>query len=640
MSQDKRTIKIQNGNVEFARYQQTDLQRIRPTSNEGYPNGIDNLFSDYLNGLVNAAPTHGGIINDFTFYALGKGLVVDDPMQQAIIDRHFPLWKTREIIYLDAIQATRSLEILKDSLFNIKEINVLLPNQIRVTKIKDGKPFEFLFRRSWNKSNRYSYELKADYQAYEENCELRKSLFYSYESGTYDVPYGRPTYMSGLNAIEMQAGIYLMHNHGLQQGMFPSAIFDFETSGDDKQDAKTAAQIVHSISGAANAGKPIILNRPQGSEPINITVPSMPGMDKVYTAQYETAETGIMQAHGLPSQTLIAGLTIKPTGFGDAEEEMQWALNQWRQKRIYPYRRDLLKDLAPIFRELGITGEVRFEDEQDDNQQMSYSYDSETLDTPTVNSVLTSLTGKQMQQIQRTVRKFKKGELEYAEAAILLKKGFGFTEEECREFLKNTEQFMARMKKNDAIQKNDNLEKFISCGEEEHELGDYDLIMTDRLDGEPSSLDLNDCVKLATVPSSSWQETSEQDTPLFKVRYRYGGNPIGERDFCNRVMRAGKVYRKEDITQLEDQRVNPGFGPNGSDTYNVWFYKGGPQCRHFWERRVYMRRNNRPITVTEARSILNELPIEERDQNRLEVNDPNVARIPQDMPNNGYLNPR
>ena len=33
--------------------------------------------------------------------------------------------------------------------------------------------------------------------------------------------------------------------------------------------------------------------------------------------------------------------------------------------------------------------------------------------------------------------------------------------------------------------------------------------------------------------------------------------------------------------------ANPGFGIDGSNYYDKFLYKGGPQCHHFWLRQIY-----------------------------------------------------
>jgi hypothetical protein len=45
---------------------------------------------------------------------------------------------------------------------------------------------------------------------------------------------------------------------------------------------------------------------------------------------------------------------------------------------------------------------------------------------------------------------------------------------------------------------------------------------------------------------------------------------------------AAKVYRKEDIQAMSEMAVNAGWGPRGAATYDIWLYKGGGNCHHYW----------------------------------------------------------
>lgn len=145
----------------------------------------------------------------------------------------------------------------------------------------------------------------------------------------------------------------------------------------------------------------------------------------------------------------------------------------------------------------------------------------------------------------------------------------------------------------------------------------------------------------ATVPSGKPQAKSEQDNELVKVRYAYmpkktGINGNESRDFCKRMVNAGeRVWRKEDILLASDRAVNPGWGPNGADTYDLFLYKGGGSCQHFWERRTYLRKNNKRVSVNRARQIIREAGLEP-----LEQNDARVAKRTRDQVNRGFLEPK
>jgi len=144
------------------------------------------------------------------------------------------------------------------------------------------------------------------------------------------------------------------------------------------------------------------------------------------------------------------------------------------------------------------------------------------------------------------------------------------------------------------------------------------------------------------VPGDS-NRPSEMDNDIVRIRYKYdGGLSDDSREFCKKMVRARRVWRKEDILAAGNLAVNPGFGPNGSDTYSIWEFKGGPWCSHRWIRQTYLKKeNNRKVSVAEAKRIISRLPIEEREKNRIKSEPAGIQDIkPRNMPNNGYLNPR
>ena len=88
----------------------------------------------------------------------------------------------------------------------------------------------------------------------------------------------------------------------------------------------------------------------------------------------------------------------------------------------------------------------------------------------------------------------------------------------------------------------------------------------------------------ATIKSDP-NKPSTADFGNLAVRYRYTG-PYDDRNrkFCHRVMKLGKVFRKEDINSLSIQGANEEFG-----TYDIFKYKGSYNCRHYWQEVFYKR---------------------------------------------------
>lgn len=143
----------------------------------------------------------------------------------------------------------------------------------------------------------------------------------------------------------------------------------------------------------------------------------------------------------------------------------------------------------------------------------------------------------------------------------------------------------------------------------------------------------------ASVPSSNPNGKSEQDTEIIKVRYVYSPKSVQDdsRSFCKKMVAASKVYRKEDIEAASLRAVNPGLGRSGSDTYDLFLYKGGARCHHFWSRRTYLKKTNKKISVNQAKKLIREAGV---DAKRLPTNSPKVAQRPIDMPNEGFVNPQ
>ena len=179
----------------------------------------------------------------------------------------------------------------------------------------------------------------------------------------------------------------------------------------------------------------------------------------------------------------------------------------------------------------------------------------------------------------------------------------------------------------------------IEMGEEEND-DEWELIDARRVDYDTEAQ--QDAMwTFATVPSGKPQASSEQDNAVIKVRYAYMPKKTGtadheSRDFCKRMVGAGnRVWRKEDIAAASQRAVNPGWGPNGADTYDIFLYKGGGSCQHYFERRTYLRRNNKKVSVNRARAIIREAGLPPMQQN-----DPKVAQRPRDMVNRGFLQPK
>jgi len=112
------------------------------------------------------------------------------------------------------------------------------------------------------------------------------------------------------------------------------------------------------------------------------------------------------------------------------------------------------------------------------------------------------------------------------------------------------------------------------------------------LSKEPKQSLLNKVINLVSTGDARPNITSKQDKTIdgvkFVVRYKYEGEVTDNpREFCTQMVKANKIYRKEDILNMSTQVVNAGWGPKGTDFYSIWLYKGGGNCHHRWNKQVY-----------------------------------------------------
>jgi len=186
------------------------------------------------------------------------------------------------------------------------------------------------------------------------------------------------------------------------------------------------------------------------------------------------------------------------------------------------------------------------------------------------------------------------------------------------------------------------------------EMGDEWELIDERLALEDES-EIQKYFEFATVVTGDARKKSIQDTDLFRIRYAYSGDltrdengKVVTREFCRKMLKANKVYRVEDLNKISKANVDLSPADAKGEGYNIWLYKGGANCHHVWLRRVYLKKNNKKISVGRARKIISALPLDDRKGARFEgpsapkknQNPREVATRPIDMPNRGYKNPR
>ena len=89
-------------------------------------------------------------------------------------------------------------------------------------------------------------------------------------------------------------------------------------------------------------------------------------------------------------------------------------------------------------------------------------------------------------------------------------------------------------------------------------------------------------------------------------------------------MFSNKIFKAETLNR--DQYITPKMGPRGTNTYNPFLYKGGVNCNHWWQRVIFVKKDNEFISVNNARKLILQLEPEERKDAMWEENPKEVAQ--------------
>jgi len=80
----------------------------------------------------------------------------------------------------------------------------------------------------------------------------------------------------------------------------------------------------------------------------------------------------------------------------------------------------------------------------------------------------------------------------------------------------------------------------------------------------------------------------------FELRYRYAKNPTmssgsAERGFCKAMLYMSRYYTREEIDSMSGNGVNSQFAEKGTNSYDIFQFRGGCYCKHFWKAFLYYK---------------------------------------------------
>jgi hypothetical protein len=546
--------------------------------------GDNNNYYQYLIDRYNGSPTNNAAINGISQLIFGQGVDATDSNKKP--DEYA---RMKSLLSDDCVQKLvndfkllgqcAAQVIYNEAHTQIVQVEHFPVETLRAEKAdEEGDILGYYYHPNWAEYKKQ--DVLKRISAFGTSREGVEIYFIKpYKTGFYY--YSPVDYQGGLQYAELEEEISNYHLNNIMNGLAPSMLINFNNGVPDEEQRELIEQkIYEKFSGSSNAGKFILAFNDDSNQQASIEPVQLSDAHNQYQFLSDESMRKIMVAHRIVSPMLLG---IKDnSGLGNNADELKTASTLMDNTVIRPFQKVLINAFDEILAYNNIALNLYFK----------------TLQPLEFTELDNAMTKEQVEQ--ETGQKL------------------SLSEDVSEELLERIYEHL------NAIEYED--------------LSDYELV-----DERPADVErdrqLNTMFKFASVAKSTPNQTSEQDNELFKVRYQYAplSTSLNSREFCKKMVSAAKVYRIEDIDQ--ELSVNAGFGIGGSASYNIFMYKGGAQCKHFFMRQVYIRKDNKKISVNEARRMINALEPEDRAGARLDVNPEEVAKRPYDMPNRGYVNP-
>ena len=605
--------------------------------------GDDNNYYQYLIDLYTNSTTNHAIINGVVNMIYGKGL---DALNNSKKPNEYAAM--RSIVSNDCLRKVcLDLKLLGEASFQVlyNDSNVVkaehFPRQtLRAEKCnEEGKIEAYYYAPDWSKVKPNDKPQRIASFGFGNGKEPEIKICKKYVSG-YDY-YCPVDYQGGLAYAELESEVadYLIND--VQNNFSGTKVVNFNNGVPDaQQQLQIKNDVMRKLTGARGEKVVIAFNNNAESK---TTVDDIPLNDAPAHYEYLSNECSnkLIVAHRVTSPLLL-GIRTDSNGLGSNADEIKTAALLFDNITIKPYQ-DLLTDcIDDILAVNDISLKLYFKT----LQPLSF-IESDNLVTDEAREEETGV--KMASQVVDKDFAIIDDRLAYATKEIAIENAKnigceGYHEHEyegkiwfmpCKEHKKSnlTSQF----------DDNKIFDLLSELGEEE-DLENWELVDEREVDYDQEE-SLDKMIGLASTGSARPNAKSKQDGKVkdlkFKVRYQYAplDSDSKSRDFCIKMVNAKKIYRKEDIEQMGKQPVNAGWGPEGStSTYDIWLYKGGGSCRHFWMRKTYMAKDVQP----DAKNPKAEISVNKAKKEgfKPETNDTKVAKRPRDMKNRGFIKPK
>jgi hypothetical protein len=641
--------------------------------------GADNNYFQYLIDRYNGSPTNNAVVSGVIDMIFGKGIDATDSAQNP--EAYLQLRKLikdselKKVINDYYLLGNGAFQVIYNrDKSKIVEVYHMPVECLRAEKCNDeGEVEAYYYAYKWSEVRSKKGVERIPAFGYGEASEKVEILYFRpYRSGSYY--YSPVDYQGALPYAELEGEVANYHINNIKNGLAPSMIVNFNNGVPPEEERDIIeSQIKQKWSGSSNSGKFILAFNDDSNSAASIEPVQLSDAHNQYEFLSRESQQKVLVGHRITSPMLFG--VKDQTGLGNNADEIKTAFQLFDNSVIQPKQEQVIaaldqilafnnialnlyfETLTPIeFTDLqnAVSAEVVEEEtgvkiEDQGDAVVDIKQDPEVAEELVQKEA--SYNGAQIAGAIDIIAKVSEGILTQDQAITFLIQMLQFSPEVANAlFSGNSSQAITTMmsqKKHECSM--DMPKEYDSMVDDLIALGeDVDEDMWELVDERDVDYDQEDALdstlKFASTGTARPNANSEQDGEnaegtQFLVRYRYDGSKSPQREFCRKMMTANKVYRKEDIIQMDNQAVNAGFGVNGASTYSIWLYKGGARCKHKWVRRTYMSKggvrpdvkspNAETISTTRAR----------QKGFRPEANDDKVAVTPSNMKNKGFVNP-
>ena len=573
----------------LSKYTTPEINEVR--NKEWIEYGNDNNFFQYLIDRYTGSTTNNAVINGISRMIFGKGISAldsnrktEDYAQMLSIFKKEDLRRfivDRKMLGMAAFQITYEKG-------KVKSATHFPMNTLRAEKLnKDGKIEAWYYHPNWDDIKPNEEPLRINAFGFGNNKGNEIFVLKPYVAGYYY--YSPVDYVGALPfaVLEEEIADYLINEtknsfSGRKIVNFNNGVPDEEKMHEIKRD------VLKKLTGST--GDPVIISFNNNAESAT-TVESIPLDDAPEHYQYLSDEcrNKLIIGHGVTSPMLI-GVREVGGGLGNNADEIKTASLLFDNVTIRPFQEEIIDAMNEIL---------------------------------LVNDITLKLYFKTIQPLEFIDTTGQNKETKEEETGVKMSKQKDFNDSEMLEALQGEtlEDEWELVDKREYSEDNEHIEEWAKK-----------LIKPKK----------NLLEKLSKIITSKPSKESYLDKSFYKVRYAYAEKYSSgkSRDFCKQMMNRtgmGVVYRLEDIDKATRDGVNKSFGHKGQP-YDLFKYKGGVSCGHYWEEQLYRLKKKTDGTFVEDKALSSSEEVDNipKTYKPRPVGHKKAKVPPKDMPNNGH----